>query len=103
MRFKWYTTAALLFAMIEASNGALAQVAGGGADYNTSDRAASSREVERQRLDAVDPPIQKDPLGNALIGGGVTGIMKGAGAGAASVVKGTALGTAVEAAKEKSK
>ena len=29
------------------------------------------RLAERQCLEKIDPPIQKDPLGNAIIGGGV--------------------------------
>ena len=43
-----------------------------GADYNKADREATARLAERQRLEKFGPPIQKDPLGNAIIGGGVT-------------------------------
>jgi predicted Rossmann-fold nucleotide-binding protein len=82
---------------------AIAQAAGAGADFNRADRVDTAREAERQRLERVDPPIHPDPLGNALIGGGVTGVMKGAAAGAASAIRGAAIGTAVQQAKERAK
>jgi hypothetical protein len=78
-----------------------AQCAGCGADFNRADRAAVAREVERQRLERVDSPIYPDPLGNALISGGVTGIATGsASAAARGVVTGTAIGAAMTKVKE---
>lgn len=62
---------------------AWAQAASAGADFNRAERAQIQ---ERARLDRVDPPIKKDPLGNALIGGGVSGLIRGVTAGAASSV-----------------
>lgn len=80
---------------------ALAQCASCGADYNKADRNATARLAERQRLDRVDPPIQKDPLGNALIGAGVTGLVTGSAAAATrAIVTGTATGAAIQAAKD---
>ena len=76
---------------------AFAQCAGCGADYNKADRQAT--EIERIRQ--YDKPIRPDPVGNALIGGGVTGVLKGAAAGAASAARGAAIGTGVEKAREK--
>lgn len=70
-----------------------AQAAGAGADFNRAERAAIQ---ERQRLERIDPPIQSDPLGNALIGGAVTGTMRGAAAGAASALRSATLGSAVQ-------
>jgi hypothetical protein len=55
---------------------------------------------EIARVNRVDPPIKPDPLGNALIGGAVTGTMKGAAAGALSIVNGTAVGQAIQSAKD---
>jgi hypothetical protein len=80
---------------------ALAQCAGCGADYNRADNAATARLAERQRLDRVDPPIQKDPLGNAIIGAGITGLVTGSAAAAArAMVTGTVTGAAIQAAKD---
>lgn len=74
-----------------------AQTAGAGADYNRAERA-KAQEIER--LERVDPPVRPDPLGNALIGGGVTGTMKGAAAGAASAVRSGAIGATVQGTKD---
>jgi len=76
---------------------AIAQCAGCGADYNKADRKAT--EIERVRQ--YDKPIRPDPIGNALIGGGVTGSMKGAAAGAAAAARGAAIGTGAEKVREK--
>ncbi|MFG5121721.1 hypothetical protein [Methylorubrum sp. POS3] len=68
-----------------ASGSALyAQCAGCGADHNKADRARTAREGYYQRSERADPGIRPDAVGNALIGGGVTGSMKGAAAGAMS-------------------
>lgn len=77
--------------------GAQAQGAGAGADFNMADRA---KVREQTRLEKVDPPIRPDPLGNALIGGAVTGTMKGAAAGATSAIRSGAAGAAVQSAKD---
>jgi hypothetical protein len=80
---------------------AIGQCAGCGADYNKADRAATAREAERQRLDRVDPPIQKDPLGDAIISGGIAGLTTGSVvAGARAFITTTAMGLATEKAKE---
>ncbi|MBR1147503.1 hypothetical protein [Bradyrhizobium sp. AUGA SZCCT0431] len=76
---------------------AMAQCAGCGADFN---RAERSRIQEQQRLERVDPPIRPDPIGNALIGGAVTGTIRGATAGAVSTLRSGAVGTAVQSAKD---
>lgn len=78
---------------------AFSQCAGCDADYNKGDRQAT--EIERIRQ--YDKPIRPDPVGNALIGGGVTGVTKGAAAGAASAVRGAAIGTGVQKAREYTK
>ena len=90
------TTAVGLATLISigAVSASFAQCAGCGADYNRGDRRATAREAENQRLQRVDPPIKKDPLGNALIGGGVSGALRGAAAGVSSVFTGTATGAA---------
>src|SRR5262245_40510025 len=81
---------------------AFAQCAGCGADFNKADRANTAKEAERQRLQRVDPPIQKDPLGNALIGGGITGVLKGSfAAGAAAAARGTAVRQTLQTIREK--
>jgi len=78
-----------------------AQCASCSADYNKSDREAAARFVERQRLERIDPPIQKDPLGNGLIGGGVIGIVRGSAAAAAqAVVTSTLMGAAIQKGRE---
>jgi hypothetical protein len=78
-----------------------AQCAGCGADYNKADRETAARLVERQRLEKIDPPIEKDPLGNAIIGGSLTGIVRGSvGATANAIVTGTAAGAAMQQARE---
>jgi hypothetical protein len=87
-----------------AASDGYAQCAGCGADYNKADREAAARLVERQRLEKIDPPIQKDPLGDAIIGGGVTGIVRGSvGAAARAIVTGTAAGAAMQKAREASR
>jgi hypothetical protein len=78
-----------------------AQCTGCGADFNKADREATARLAERQRLERIDPPIQKDPLGNALIGGGVTGLVRGSAAAAArAVINGTAVRAAIQKRQE---
>jgi uncharacterized membrane-anchored protein YitT (DUF2179 family) len=90
-----------------------AQAAGAGANFNKAERAQIQ---ERARLERVDPPIRPDPLGNAIIGGVVSGAFKGAvtagagsisdavkagaAAGALSMSRGAAVGTAVQGAKD---
>ncbi len=69
-----------------------------GAEFNQAERAKMQ---ELNRLERVDPPVRPDPIGNALIGGGVTSAMKGVGAGAVSAIRGAAIGTAVQGTKEK--
>lgn len=98
---KRHATCIAAFALSIAMPGmALAQAAGAGADFNKADR----KNAEIQRIINYDKPVKKDPLGNALIGGGVTGLIKGsAGAAVQSVVTGTATGAAVEKAKEEAK
>jgi hypothetical protein len=76
---------------------ALAQAAGAGADFNRQERRQAQ---ELRRLDRVDPPIRPDPLGNALMGGVVTGTLKGAAAGAASAARGVAISSGVQATRE---
>ena len=83
--------------MLSLATWATAQAAGAGADFNKKERAQIQ---EQKRLEKVDPPIRPDPVGNALIGGAVTGTMKGAAAGALSTVRGAGVGTAVQAAKD---
>jgi predicted Rossmann-fold nucleotide-binding protein len=104
MRYRYMLiTAALLIGLAGYTINAYAQAAGAGADFNKRDRAATAREAEAQRVEKADRPVRPDPLGNALIGGGVTGAMSGAAAGAASAVRGAAIGTAIEKAKERGK
>src|SRR5215469_1296102 len=87
----------LLLVASTGAGSAQAQCAGCGADFNRANREATARLVERQRLEKVDPPIQTDPLGNALIGGGLTGIVTGsAGAAGRAVLTGTAMGAALQ-------
>ena len=82
-------------------NTTLAGCAGCGADYNRADRAETARQAEYQRLERVDPPIRPDPVGNALIGGGVSGAMTGSvGAAAGAFGRGTAIGAGVEAVRQ---
>lgn len=70
---------------------AIAQAAGAGADFNRKDRDAT----EVQRLKNYDKPVQKDAFGNAIISGGVSGVIKGSVAkGATSVATGTVVNTA---------
>jgi hypothetical protein len=57
----------------------------------------AERKKEMERIHKSDTPVRTDPIGNALIGGGVTGAMTGsAAAGAASAGRGAALGTGVQ-------
>ena len=79
---------------------AFAQAAGAGAAFNRADRQASARQAEVNRLIQYDKPIYKDPLGNALIGAPTTGVIRGAAAGVSSIVTGTTIGTATNAAKK---
>ena len=59
------------------------------------------RLAERQCLEKIDPPIQKDPLGNAIIGGGVSGVVRGSvGAAARAIVTGTATGATMQKARQ---
>lgn len=91
-------TAAL---MAGTSQAALAQAAGAGADSNRKDRQKVWWEAERQRVKEYDKPVQKCPVGNAIIGGVVSGVIKGsAEAGALSLATGTAVNTAVGKLKE---
>lgn len=49
---------------------------------------SDAQKDETQRVKRYDKPVEKDPLGNALIGGSVTGVIKGSvAAGAASTGK----------------
>jgi hypothetical protein len=54
-------------------------------------------------VERIDRPIQNDPLGNALIGGGVSGIVRGTAAGITSVITGTAIGTGKNAISARGK
>lgn len=79
---------------------AYAQCAGCGADYNKQDRDRTERERVRQ----YDKPVRVDPVGNALIGGGVSGGIGGSVvSGARSAVTGSALGTGVDAYQQSKK
>ncbi len=76
----------------------IAQAAGAGADFNRQD----SRATEIQRLKNYDKPVKKDPVGNALIGGVVSGVVKtSVGSGVQSVATGTVATIAKEKVKEK--
>lgn len=86
---------------VGAGSASFAQCAGCGADYNKADRRTTARIAEDQRLQRVDPPIKKDPLGNALIGGGVSGALRGAAAGVSSVFTGTATGAATNEVRDR--
>lgn len=81
-----------------AAGAVLAQAAGAGADFNRRERAVIK---EQTRLEAYDKPVRVDPIGNALIGGGVNTAMKGIAAGVQSVVTGATFGTGVQQAREK--
>lgn len=81
--------------------GTFAQAAGAGADFNKSDRQASARQAEINRLVKYDKPVYPDPLGNALIGGASSAVVRGASAGVTAIISGTAAGTAVNAAKKR--
>jgi hypothetical protein len=59
---------------------------------------SDAEKEEVRRVKRYDKPVQKDPLGNALVGGGVSGVVKGSVAtGVSSAVK----DVAIEAAKKK--
>lgn len=73
---------------------AYSQGAGAGAEFNRKDR----QETEVQRLKNYDKPVYKDPVGNAIIGGGVTGVLKGSGGAAA---KSVGTGSAINHGKKK--
>ena len=93
----------ILFALVAAAttSSAFAQAAGAGADFNRADRAAAAQQAEVNRLIKYDKPVYKDPLGNALLGAPTTGLIRGAAAGVSSIVTGTAIGTATNAAKNR--
>ena len=57
-----------------------AQVAGANADYNKDDRT----NTRNQALFNYDKPLRDDPVGNALVGGAVNGVIKGSVAAAAT-------------------
>ena len=98
MNFKQFLATAVVVAVsVGYAAAAIAQAAGAGAAYNKAERAKIQ---EQTRLEKVDSPIRPDPVGNALIGGAVTGTMKGAAAGAVSATRGAGVGTAVQAAKQ---
>jgi len=82
-----------------AATNACAQAAGAGASFNRTDRAATAAVAERQRLERIDTPIRPDPLGNALLGGPVHGVIRGAAVGLTSIVTGTATGAALQRAR----
>lgn len=90
--------AAALWAAAAATS-AYAQAAGAGAQFNRTDRAATAQTAELQRLARVDPPIRPDPLGNALLGSPVHGVVRGAAAGVTSIFTGTATGAAFQRAR----
>lgn len=97
---KKMVTVTLTLASITAfSSHVYAQAAGADADYN---RAERNKQAEIKRLEAIDKPLRNDPLGNALIGGGVNTATRGIAAGAASFMKSGAAGVAVESAKQAS-
>jgi hypothetical protein len=88
-------------AAVIVTTNAFAQCAGCGADYNKADREATARLAERQRLERIDPPIRKDPLGNALIGAGAAGLVRGSATAAGrAIITGTAVGAALQKVKE---
>ncbi|MEO5881992.1 MAG: hypothetical protein ABIQ06_06210 [Caldimonas sp.] len=93
----------IVFALVAATtaSGAFAQAAGAGADFNKADRSTAAEQAEVNRLIKYDKPVYKDPLGNALIGAPTTGLIRGAAAGVSSIVTGTAIGTASNAAKNR--
>lgn len=113
MQVRFILTATAFAVMSFIATTAHSQAAGAGADFNKAERAQIQ---ERARLDRVDPPIKQDPVGNALIGGAVSGVVKGlatgavsslgdavkagAAAGALSTVRGAAVGSAAQAVKE---
>ena len=99
------TTAVLAdIAMLAFSADAMAQAAGAGADYNRQEAQRLAQERARQqafdaevrRLEQIDKPLQNDPLGNALIGGGVNTLAKGLAAGATSVATGSGTATVIQ-------
>lgn len=94
-------SAILIFGSTIAYCGLLsAQCATCGPDYNKVDRP----KTEVQRVTDYDKPVQKDPVGNALIGGGVSGVIKGSvGAAATSVVSGTTFNATKQKFKGPSK
>lgn len=113
MKVPFILSATALALMSAFASQAQAQAAGAGADFNKAERAQIQ---ERTRLEKVDPPIKPDPVGNALIGGAVSGVFKGvvtgasssigdavktgAAAGALSTGRGALGGGAIQAVKE---
>lgn len=79
---------------------AQAQAANAGAKFNQAERAQAQ---ELRRLEKVDPPIKEDIVGNALVGGAVTGTLRGAAAGAAAAVRSGALTGTAQAVREDAK
>lgn len=97
MKSKFRLSAAFLIVACAYGNHLYAQTAGADADYNKKER---QRAQEDERIRRADPPIKEDPIGNALIGGGVTAVLKGTGAGAVSAVRGAGIGSTVQSAKD---
>jgi hypothetical protein len=72
-----------------------------GADRAPAATQAAGLLVEvQQRTDRPEPGLQPDPIGNAIIGGAVTGTLRGAAAGAISTLRGGAIGAAGQALRE---
>ncbi len=80
----------IVVSLVLPSSFAFAQGAGAGAEYNNKERA---RQQEIKRIKDNDKPLRDDPIGNALTGGAATGLIRGAGAGAANVGSRTLTGT----------
>jgi len=77
-----------------------AQTATAGADYN---RVARANAQESARTEKLDRPVRTDPIGNSIIGGGATGMVRGAAAGVVTAARGAAVGTAAQSAKDAAK
>lgn len=66
---------------------------------SSSGQAQGGSNAQLQQLQRIDPPVQTDPVGNAIIGGAVSGTLNGsAAAAAAGYLRSLAIGTAVQAA-----
>lgn len=79
---------AVSLATMTFTGAAYAQAAGAGADFNKADRKETAKQAEIQRLQAYDKPVRTDPVGNALLGGAVTGLVTGSAGAAAATLGG---------------